>query len=174
MVELGYALICEEHEPLALLENAARAEEAGFELLAVSDHFHPWLNSQGHSPFAWSVLAALTASTNLPLMSMVTCPIKRYHPAIVAQMAATTACLAPNGFTLGLGTGEHLNEHVVGGEWPDPAVRQVQLEEAVHIIHRLFSGEEISHYGEWFTVDRAPSNSSAMAPSGYSIGWSAG
>lgn len=154
-MELGYTLLCEEHGPQALLENATRAEEAGFELLAVSDHFHPWLNSQGHSPFAWSVLAALPAHTSLPLMSMVTCPIKRYHPAIVAQMAATTACLAPNGFTLGLGTGEHLNEHVVGGEWPDPAVRQVQLEEAVQIMRRLFSGEEISHYGEWFVVDRA-------------------
>lgn len=155
VMELGYALMCEEHGPQALLDDAARAEEAGFELFSVSDHYHPWLSSQGHSPFAWSVLGALTARTALPLISMVTCPIKRYHPAIVAQMAATTACLARGGFTLGLGTGEHLNEHVVGGEWPDPAVRQEQLQEAVEIMRQLFSGDEITHYGEWFTVDRA-------------------
>lgn len=154
-MELGYALICEEHGPQALLGNAVRAEEAGFELLAVTDHYHPWLSSQGHAPFAWSVLAALTARTSLPLVSLVTCPIKRYHPAIVAQMAATTACLAQSGFTLGLGTGEHLNEHVVGGEWPDPAVRQAQLGQAVEIIRGLFSGAETTHFGEWFTVDRA-------------------
>lgn len=154
-MELGYALLCEEHGPKALLGNAVRAEEAGFQLLSISDHYHPWLSSQGHSPFAWSVLGALTARSALPLISLVTCPIKRYHPAVVAQMAATTACLAPAGFTLGLGTGEHLNEHVVGGEWPAPPVRQIQLREAVVIMRRLFSGDEISHYGEWFTVDRA-------------------
>lgn len=146
---------CEEHGPRTLLDNAVRAEEAGFQLLSISDHYHPWLSSQGHSPFAWSVLGALTTRTASPLISLVTCPIKRYHPAVVAHMAATTACLARRGFTLGLGAGESLNEHVVGGEWPDPGVRHLQLHEAVEIIRRLFSGEEITHYGEWFIVDRA-------------------
>lgn len=154
-MELGYSLICEEHPPEALLDNAARAEEAGFELLAVSDHFHPWLDSQGQSPFAWSVLAALTERTALPLVSLVTCPIKRYHPAIVAQMAATTARMSSADFTLGLGSGENLNEHVVGGDWPDPVVRQDALAEATGIIADLLDGQELTHYGQWFTVDRA-------------------
>lgn len=154
-MEIGYSLICEEHQPEDLLDNAGRAEDAGFQLLAVSDHFHPWLDSQGQSPFAWSVLAALTERTSLPLVSLVTAPIKRYHPAIVAQMAATTARMAGAGFTLGLGSGENLNEHVVGGEWPDPVVRQDALEEAVGIIQDLLDGDELTYYGRWFTVDRA-------------------
>lgn len=154
-MEIGYSLICEEHPPEDLLANAASAERAGFELLAVSDHFHPWLDSQGQSPFAWSVLAALTERTGLPLVSLVTCPVKRYHPAVVAQMAATTARMAPGGFTLGLGSGENLNEHVVGGDWPDPVVRQDALEEATGIIADLLEGDELTHYGRWFTVDRA-------------------
>lgn len=154
-MQIGYSLLGEEHPPEELLDNAARAEDAGFELLAVSDHFHPWLDSQGQSPFAWSVLAALTERTDLPLASLVTCPIKRYHPAIVAQMAATTARMAPNGFTLGLGSGENLNEHVVGGDWPDPVVRQEALEEATGIIRDLLDGDELTYYGRWFTVDRA-------------------
>lgn len=154
-MELGYSLICEEHPPEALVDNAVRAEAAGFQALAVSDHFHPWLEEQGHSPFAWTVMGALTARTSLPLTSLVTCPIKRYHPAIVAQMAATTARMAPAGLTLGLGTGENLNEHIVGGGWLDPVVRQDMLEEAVVIIRDLLSGAEVTAIGDWFTVDRA-------------------
>lgn len=155
MVEFGYALICEEHPPEDLVANARAAHDAGFEALAVSDHFHPWLEDQGHSPFAWTLLGALTEAVPLPLVTQVTCPIKRYHPAIVAQMAATTARMAPAGFTLGLGAGESLNEHVVGGDWPDPGTRFEQLEEAVEIIRRLFGGEDLNHRGRWFTVDRA-------------------
>lgn len=154
-MDVGYSLICEEHAPRDLLANASRAERAGFDFLAVSDHFHPWLDSQGQSPFAWSVLGAMTQRVSLPLASLVTCPIKRYHPAIVAQMAATTACLTPAGFTLGLGSGENLNEHIVGGAWPDPSVRLEQLGEAVEIIRALFSGDQVTWYGDWFTVDRA-------------------
>lgn len=154
-MQLGYALICEEHPPEDLLDHAQAAEEAGFDLLTISDHFHPWLDDQGHSPFAWSVLGALTERVSLPLGTQVTCPIKRYHPAIVAQMAATVARMAPDGFTLGLGAGENLSEHVVGGEWPDPGTRLEQLEEAVAVIRELFDGTDLNHRGRWFTVDRA-------------------
>lgn len=154
-MDLGYSLICEEHPPERLVEHAVQAEEAGLSLLAISDHFHPWLDEQGHSPFAWSVLGALTERTRLPLVTLVTCPIKRYHPAVVAQMAATVARMAPAGLTLGLGSGENLNEHVVGGEWPAPTTRLSQLEEAVEVIRDLFSGRQVTHRGEWFTVDRA-------------------
>ncbi len=154
-MDIGYTLICEEHPPTDLVDNAVRAEEAGFTYAAISDHFHPWLPEQGNAPFAWTVLGALTARTDLPLMTQVTCPTKRYHPAIVAQMAATTAAMAPKGFTLGLGTGELLNEHVVGGEWPDPDTRQDMFDEALGIIRDLFTGEETTHRGRFYTVDRA-------------------
>jgi G6PDH family F420-dependent oxidoreductase len=154
-MRIGYSLITEEHGPRDLLDHAAAAVEQGFEFLSISDHFHPWLDEQGESPFAWTVLGALAERVDVPLTTAVTCPIRRYHPAIVAQAAATTACLARGGFTLGLGTGENLNEHVVGGPWPAPSVRLEMLEEAIDVIRRLWSGDEISYRGEFFEVDRA-------------------
>lgn len=146
----------EEHGPNELLENARRAEELGFDFVSISDHFHPWVSKQGHSPGAWPVLGAIAARTEkVGITTAVTCPIVRYHPAIVAQFAATLGLLSNNRFTLGLGTGENLNEHVVGAGWPPPHQRQAMLSEAVDIIKRLWSGEELTHEGEFFEVDRA-------------------
>lgn len=154
-MRIGYAAICEEHPGSAIVRNARTAVDAGFAYVSVSDHFHPWLDEEGHSPFAWSVLGALASHVDVELLSAVTCPTTRYHPVVVAQMAATVAEMAPGGLTLGLGTGEALNEHVVGAAWPDPLVRLDQLEEAVDVIRRAWEGEEFSHLGDWFTVDRA-------------------
>jgi G6PDH family F420-dependent oxidoreductase len=156
MTSYGYKLMSEEHGPEQLLRNACRAEEAGFEFAAISDHFHPWLESQGHSPFAWTVLGAIAARTErLELVTAVTCPIVRYHPAIVAQFAATLSLLSDGRFTLGLGAGERLNEHVVGAPWPAPHTRQEMLSEAIDIMQRLWTGEEVAHDGKHFTLDRA-------------------
>lgn len=154
-MRIGYAAICEEHPGSAIVHHATAAAEAGFAYVSVSDHFHPWLDEEGHSPFAWSVLGALAATTEVELATAVTCPTTRYHPLVVAQAAATVAEMAPGGFTLGLGSGEALNEHVVGGPWPDPEVRLEQLEEAVDVIRTAWEGEQFTHRGEWFTVDRA-------------------
>ena len=118
MVAVGYTLLCEQNGPKQLIDHARRAEEAGFDLAVVSDHYYPWLASQGHAPYAWSVLGAVAQVTSrMELMSFVTCPIRRYHPAVVAQKAATMGLLSDGRFTLGLGAGENLNEHVVGA-WP--------------------------------------------------------
>ncbi|MBW3663258.1 MAG: TIGR03557 family F420-dependent LLM class oxidoreductase [Actinobacteria bacterium] len=152
---IGYALICEEHPGSDLIRHAPAAQDHGFDYLSISDHFHPWTDTQGHSPFAWSILGALAVTTDLPLLTAVTCPIKRYHPALVAQMAATVAELAPDRLTLGLGSGELLNEHVVGGAWPDPVTRLEMVQEAIAIVRALFEGDEVSHRGRHFTVDRA-------------------
>ena len=154
-MRIGYAAICEEHPGSAIVDNARYAAQAGFAYVSVSDHFHPWLDEEGHSPFAWSVLGALASPVDVELMTAVTCPTTRYHPLLIAQAAATVAEMAPGGLTLGLGTGEALNEHVVGGPWPDPRVRLDQLEEAVGILRRAWEGEQFTHLGEWFTVDRA-------------------
>lgn len=154
-MRIGYAIICEEHPPERAVAHARRAEEAGFDYLAVSDHFHPWNTVQGESPFAWTLIGALTEATELPIVTQVTCPIRRYHPAIVAQMAATAARMCRGGFTLGLGTGEALNEHVVGGEWPNPDRRLRMLDEAIRIVRQLLTGERTSFHGDVFTVDRA-------------------
>ena len=156
MVAYGYKLMSEEHGPEALVRNACRAEEVGFDFVAISDHFHPWLSSQGHSPFAWTVLGAIAARTSRAgLVTAVTCPTLRYHPVIIAQAAATLALLSGGRFTLGLGAGENLNEHVVGLGWPPPRDRQAMLGEAVDIITTLWAGDELSRDGEHFTVDRA-------------------
>lgn len=156
MASFGYKLMSEEHGPTELVQNAQRAEEAGFDFVAISDHFHPWLASQGHSPFAWTVLGAIAARTQrIGLTTAVTCPSVRYHPAIVAQFAATLGILSGDRFTLGLGSGECLNEHVVGAGWPSPHTRQGMLAEAVEIITELWKGKELSHDGEYFDVDRA-------------------
>jgi G6PDH family F420-dependent oxidoreductase len=156
MVQVGYTLMCEQSGPRALVENAVRAEEVGFDFAVISDHFSPWLAEQGHSPFAWSVLAAaLEATDSLPFATFVTCPTIRYHPAVVAQMAATTELLAPGRFTLGLGAGENLNEHVVGRGWPPVHIRHDMLAEAVCLIRELWTGQQITERGEHFPVDRA-------------------
>ena len=139
MTRFGYKLMSEEHGASALIENARRAEESGFDFAAISDHFHPWLTSQGHSPCAWSVLGAIAAVTRrIGLVTAVTCPFLRYHPAIIAQAAATIACASGGRFTLGLGTGEELNEHVVGCAWPPPAVRPEMLGESIDIMRLLW------------------------------------
>jgi G6PDH family F420-dependent oxidoreductase len=154
VIQLGYKLMSEEHGPRTLVANGCRAEDAGFEFAAISDHFQPWLEEQGHSPLAWSVLGALAQATRgLGLMTAVTCPTFRYHPAIVAQGAATVALLCDGRFTLGLGSGERLNEGVTGGGWPDVSVRQEKLAEALVIIRRLLAGGLHSFRGEHFTLE---------------------
>ncbi len=156
MVELGYALSCEEHAPNDLVRFAQCAEGVGFKYAMISDHFHPWLDKQGHSPFVWSVIGGIAHATQrLKLGTGVTCPIKRYHPAIVAQAAATSAAMMPGRFMLGLGSGENLNEHILGEGWPSAPVRQDMLEEAIGIIRMLWQGGEHSFDGTYFTVDHA-------------------
>lgn len=155
MTTLGYFLSCEEFCPKELVRQAVRAEAVGFERLWISDHFHPWNNKQGHSPFVWSVIGALSQACSLPVTTAVTCPIMRIHPAVIAQAAATTAVQLGGRFVLGLGTGEALNEHVTGQHWPPSAIRREMLAEAVHVIRRLFTGKQTSHYGKHFTVENA-------------------
>jgi G6PDH family F420-dependent oxidoreductase len=156
MVKLGYKLMAEEHGPAALVRNTVRAEQAGFAFAAISDHFFPWLDEQGHAPFAWSVLgAAAQATRQIELMTAVTCPIMRYHPAIVAQGAATMAVLSENRFILGLGAGERLNEHVVGEGWPGIGERHERLSEAYDIIRGLLEGSIKNYRGKYFMLDDA-------------------
>lgn len=152
----GYALSSEEHPPAALVANGAAAEEAGFDFVSISDHFHPWVRAQGHSPFVWTVLGALAARTErIDVAVGVTCPTVRIHPAIVAQAAATTALLLPGRFSLGVGTGEALNEHIVGRGWPRPEVRRDMLAEAVEVIRALWRGDTVDHRGTFYEVDNA-------------------
>jgi G6PDH family F420-dependent oxidoreductase len=156
MLKLGYKLMTEEHGPSALVRNAQRAEQAGFDFAAISDHFFPWLEEQGHSPFAWPVLGAVANATRrIGLMTSVTCPIMRYHPAIIAQAAATLGVLSNNRFTLGLGAGERLNEHVVGAGWPGRGERHERLSEAVDIIQGLLAGNLTNYRGKYFQLDHA-------------------
>ncbi len=129
------------------------AEEAGFDALWISDHFHPWLDEQGQSSFVWSVIGAISQVTSLPVTTAVTCPTTRIHPAVIAQAAATAGLLIGGRFTLGVGTGEALNEHVTGAKWPPAAKRQEMLEEAVTIIAELFTGEQLTHHGRYYEVD---------------------
>lgn len=156
MAQIGYALSSEEHTPNNLVRHAQHAEERGFKFALVSDHFHPWISRQGHSPFVWSVLGALAHATRtMPFGTGVTCPTIRIHPAIIAQAAATTAAMMPGRFFLGLGTGENLNEHVLADRWPAYAVRAAMLEEAIHVIRLLWEGGEKSYYGEYYDVENA-------------------
>src|SRR4051794_38415782 len=156
MVAIGYTMMCEQTGPKQLVRDVAHAEEAGFDFAVSSDHYFPWLDAQGHSPYAWSVLgAAAQATTRIPLMTYVTCPIRRYHPAVVAQKAATMQLLSDGRFTLGLGAGENLNEHIVGGSWPIVGRRHEMLEEAVEIIRALWTGETVTYRGEHFDVESA-------------------
>lgn len=155
MTRYGYFLSTEEHTPAELVRQARMAEQAGFEALWISDHFHPWLDEQGHAPFAWSVIGALSQVTSLPIGTAVTCPLVRTHPAIVAQAAATSAVLTGGRFTLGVGTGEFLNEHIIDSRWPPAAERLEMLEEAVALIRRLFAGGLVTHRGEHYRLDTA-------------------
>jgi G6PDH family F420-dependent oxidoreductase len=153
---IGYTMMCEQAGPKQLVRDVVLAEEAGFDFAMISDHYFPWLDTQGHAPYAWSALgAAAQATQRIPLMTYVTCPIRRYHPAIVAQKAATMQLLCDGRFTLGLGAGENLNEHVVGGGWPMAGVRHEMLEEAVEIIRALWSGDTVTHRGKYFDVESA-------------------
>ena len=155
-MELGYAMSSEEHRPLDLVRNASRAEEAGFTFALISDHFHPWIDRQGQSPFVWSVLGGIALATDsLVVGTGVTCPTMRIHPAIVAQAAATAASMLPGRFFLGVGTGENLNEHVLGLRWPATEVRREMLEEAVEVMRDLWRGELTSHHGGHYTVENA-------------------
>jgi hypothetical protein len=156
MVRLGYKLMSEEHGPIELVRNAKRAEEAGFDFAAISDHFFPWIEEQGHAPLAWSVLGAVANATKrLGLMTAVTCPTMRYHPAIIAQGAATLALLSGDRFTLGLGAGERLNEHITGEGWPGVVERQARLVEAIDIIQGLLVGSLTNYRGSHFRLDQA-------------------
>lgn len=156
MPSFGYSLMCEEHHPAELVANAQRAESAGFDFLTISDHFHPWLDEQGHSPYAWSVLGALAVTTDrVELFSLVTCPFLRYHPAIVAQKSATVAAMSGGRFQLGLGAGENLNEHVVGRGWPPVRVRHEMLAESIEVMARLWDGGFHSYAGRHVRVDDA-------------------
>jgi coenzyme F420-dependent glucose-6-phosphate dehydrogenase len=156
MAKFGYTLSCEEHPPARLVEHARRAEEAGFDFAMISDHFHPWTDTQGESPFVWGVLGAVAQATErLRFGTGVTCPLVRIHPAIVAQAAATIAALMPRRFFLGVGTGENLNEHITGERWPPLGVRREMLEEAVEVIRLLWQGGLRSHRGPHYTVENA-------------------
>jgi G6PDH family F420-dependent oxidoreductase len=155
-INVGYTLSSEEHAPSDLVANAARAEAVGFDFLALSDHFHPWTRSQGHSPFVWAVLGAVaTVTESIPVGTGVTCPIGRIHPAVLAHATATTSLLFEGRFFWGVGTGEALNEHVVGTRWPPPEIRLEMLEEAVAIVRALWTGDTIDHRGAHFEVDNA-------------------
>jgi coenzyme F420-dependent glucose-6-phosphate dehydrogenase len=156
MPELGFALSSEDHPPNELVRQAALAERAGFTFALVSDHFHPWVDAQGHSPFVWSTLGGIAQATErIRVGTGVTCPTIRIHPAIIAQAAATVAVMMPGRFFLGVGSGENLNEHVAGARWPLPDERLDMLEEAVHVMRLLWQGGEQTHRGEHYTVDHA-------------------
>lgn len=156
MAEFGYTMMCEQAPARQLVKDVASAEEAGFDFSVISDHYFPWLDSQGHAPYAWSVLgAAANATERIPLMTYVTCPILRYHPVVVAQKAATVQELSGGRFSLGLGAGENLNEHVIGTGWPPVTVRHEMLEEAVEIISALLEGATLTFRGEHFNAENA-------------------
>lgn len=156
MTEIGYSLICEELPPEPLLRHARRAEESGFDFLTISDHFHPWISTQGESPFVWNMLGALSQVTEqIEIGTAVTCPTVRYHPAIVAQAAATSAKMLEGRFKLGLGSGEALNERIMGRVWPEASIRLEMLREAVEIIRKLWKGQSTSHRGKYYTLENA-------------------
>jgi G6PDH family F420-dependent oxidoreductase len=155
MASIGYFLSCEQHGPKELIDQARRAEDAGFQRLWISDHFHPWNDEQGQSPFVWGVIGALSEATSLPVTTAVTCPTFRIHPAIIAQAAATAAVQLEGRFVLGVGSGEALNEHILADPWPSVGVRLAMLEEAIEIIRKLHEGDETSHHGIYYEVQEA-------------------
>jgi G6PDH family F420-dependent oxidoreductase len=155
-MRIGYHLSSEEHPPERMIPWAQRAERTGFEFLTVSDHYHPWTHAQGESPFVWSVLGALAQVTEqVEIGTAVTCPTVRIHPAVIAQAAATTAAMMPGRFFLGVGTGEALNEHILGSRWPSSGVRREMLEEAIEVIRLLWQGGSQSFFGRHYTVEQA-------------------
>lgn len=156
MTKIGYAAMLEQFHPTELLDWCAQAESAGFGAgFMVSEHFHPWTPQQGNAAFAWSFMGALGQRTTLPFGTAVTCPGFRYHPAVIAHAAATLGAMYPGRFWLGLGAGEALNEHVVGGAWPEVGIRSSMLFEAIEVISKLFSGKVVRHRGEYFTLESA-------------------
>src|ERR671917_196743 len=150
-MRIGCFLSCEEFEPRELVEQARRAEAAGFHALWISDHFHPWNDEQGHSAFVWSVIGAISEATDLPVTTGVTCPTVRIHPAIIAQAAATSAVMLEGRFSLGVGSGEALNEHILGDAWPSTDIRLEMLEEAVAVMRELWKGGYTYHRGTHYT-----------------------
>jgi G6PDH family F420-dependent oxidoreductase len=154
-ITMGYFLSCEEYTAAELVDQAQAAEDAGFEALWISDHFHPWNDEQGESPFVWSVIGAISQVCGLPVTTAVTCPTVRTHPAIIAQAAATSALMLRGGFTLGVGTGEALNEHILGDPWPSVDTRLEMLEEAVSLIRELWQGDFVTRSGRHYRVDNA-------------------
>ena len=156
MTKIGYAAMLEQFHPTELLDYCAAAEDAGFTAgFMVSEHFHPWTPQQGQSAFAWSFMGALGMRTSLPFGTAVTCPGFRYHPAVIAHAAATLGAMFPGRFWLGLGAGEALNEHIMGGEWPEIGVRSAMLFEAIEIINKLFTGAVTKHRGDHFKLESA-------------------
>ncbi|MEN6342303.1 MAG: TIGR03557 family F420-dependent LLM class oxidoreductase [Methanospirillum sp.] len=156
MVEIGYKLSAEEHTAPTLVGNARIDEEAGFDFVSISDHYHPWTRKGAQSPFAWTVLGGIAAVTDrVKVSTAVTCPTHRYHPALVAQMAATAASLMEGRFELGIGSGENLNEHILGDRWPPAGVRIAMMKEAIEVIRTLWKGEVTDYYGTYFLVERA-------------------
>lgn len=156
MGHLGYALSSEEHGPNQLVSFAKLAEDAGFDFAFISDHYHPWVYKQGNSPFVWAVIGGISRETKrIKLSTGVTCPIMRIHPAIIAQAAATAQIMMTGRFMLGIGTGENLNEHILGDKWPPIEIRQQMVEEAIYIIKTLWEGNNTTIYGEFFTVEDA-------------------
>jgi coenzyme F420-dependent glucose-6-phosphate dehydrogenase len=156
MVEVGYTLSSEEFGPKELVGFARRAEEVGFSFALASDHYHPWTDRQGHSPFVWNVIGGVASATDrLRLGTGVTCPLIRIHPAIVAQAAATSEAMMPGRFFLGVGTGENLNEHILGDRWPPAALRLDMLEEAIALMRELWTGENTNFEGEFYLVENA-------------------
>ena len=154
-MRIGCFLSSEEHGPEALAQQARRAQDAGFHALWISDHFHPWINEQGHSPFVWSTIGAISQVCDLPVTTAVTCPTMRTHPAVIAQAAATSAVLLGGRFALGVGSGEALNEHILGTAWPDADTRLEMLQEAVEVIRTLWQGGMRDHRGRHYTVQNA-------------------
>jgi G6PDH family F420-dependent oxidoreductase len=154
-MKIGYFLSCEENGPADLLDQARAAEKAGFEGLWISDHYHPWNDEQGESPFVWAVIGALAEATALPVTTAVTCPTVRIHPAVIAQAAATAAAMLPGGFNLGVGSGEALNEQILGDDWPEADVRLEMLEEAIEVMRELWTGKVVSREGKHYRVRHA-------------------
>jgi G6PDH family F420-dependent oxidoreductase len=154
-MRIGYFLSCEEYTPAELIEQAQLAERVGFEALWISDHFHPWNGEQGQSPFVWSLIGAVSQVCSLPVTTAVTCPTVRIHPAVIAQAAATSAAMLDGRFVLGLGSGEALNEHVTGAQFPGIHRRLEMLEEAVEVIRRLWDGDFVTFEGKHYTVENA-------------------
>jgi coenzyme F420-dependent glucose-6-phosphate dehydrogenase len=155
-ITIGYKLTSEEFSAPELVRFARAAEEHGFAFASISDHYHPWVDRQGQSPFVWSVIGGIAQVTrNLQVGTGVTCPSFRIHPAIIAQAAATAATMLPGRFFLGVGTGENLNEHILGQGWPEIEIRQERLAEAIQVIRMLWQGGQHSHHGKYFTVENA-------------------